>query len=448
VSPVRGKGEAATQQAAPSSPAGAVVATSGEVSEAARKRAAIQLIKRDERALRRTARRYSICADDADDAYQRALEILLTKAPTDDPRQLIRWMQTVTKHEALAIRRHRERLLGNPQPPGREDDGSDWIQLIPSERAGPADLTERRERIARSREALQALKPQELRALTLLAEGYSYAEIAEITGWTRTKINRCLAEGRVRFRALIASSDDGTRCENLSVALSAFCDGEASPEETTSLREHLRACAHCRATVRAFRAAPPAAAALAPITAAPSLLDRAHEAIAGIQARLPGRPEAADSALTHVAASGGSKGAGMAITAKVLAACIGTAGGAAACVAAGVIPAPIQAPSHHAAPRIERTVHAPRRDALGFTAQEPAAPEPVAAATPEEASIEPPPNPDPPPQPPPDPPAPSPSVEFSPEAAAPVAAPAAAPPPSSGSSASISSGSGAGEFGP
>ena len=73
-------------------------------SEAARKRVAIELVALHEAALRRTARRYSLCADDADDAYQRALEILLTKAPTDDLRELIRWTQTVVKHEALAVR--------------------------------------------------------------------------------------------------------------------------------------------------------------------------------------------------------------------------------------------------------------------------------------------------------------------------------------------------------
>ncbi|MGZ8667547.1 MAG: RNA polymerase sigma factor, partial [Solirubrobacterales bacterium] len=128
--------------------------------EAARKRAALELIKCHEQTLRRTARRYSLGADDAEDAYQRALVILLTKAPTVDPMQLIRWMQTVTKHEALAVRRHRERLLGPPGPPGQDGDGPDWIQLVPSERAGPADLAERRERTARSREALATLKPQ------------------------------------------------------------------------------------------------------------------------------------------------------------------------------------------------------------------------------------------------------------------------------------------------
>src|SRR5205085_9605448 len=125
--------------------------------------------------LRRTARRYSLCSDDAEDALQRALEILLNKAPTSNQGELIRWMQTVTKHEALAVRRTRERSLGNPTT-GPEQE-ADWVQLIPSEKEGPADAAERRERIARAREALRALKPQELRALTLLAEGYSYAEI-------------------------------------------------------------------------------------------------------------------------------------------------------------------------------------------------------------------------------------------------------------------------------
>ena len=35
-----------------------------------------------------TARRYSLCTEDAEDAYQRALEILLTKAPTRDRSEL------------------------------------------------------------------------------------------------------------------------------------------------------------------------------------------------------------------------------------------------------------------------------------------------------------------------------------------------------------------------
>ena len=320
---------------------------------AARKRAAVELIRRHEATLRRTARRYSLCADDAEDALQRALEILLTKAPTSDQRQLIRWMQTVTKHEALAVRRTRERSLGMPLPITREDE-SDWVQLIPSEKDGPADVAERSERIGRAREALKTLKPQELRALTLLAEGYSYAEICEQTGWTYTKVNRCLAEGRQRLRSVFGSIEEGRRCDELAPVLSAFVDGEASSRLIEPLLAHLKECAHCRAKLREFRAVPRAAAALAPaLPAGHPLAARLHDLVGSIHARLPGRTGAVETTIGQFAAAGGSRGTGMALTAKVLAACLGTAGGAAACVATGVVP-PMHLPQHHPPARIER----------------------------------------------------------------------------------------------
>jgi RNA polymerase sigma factor (sigma-70 family) len=329
------------------------------VPEAARKRAAIETYSRHQDALRRTARRYSLCADDADDALQRALEILLLKAPSDDPRELIRWTQTVVKHEALAVKRDRERILSGPAAvkpePGRED----WVAMIPASADGPPEQAERREAVARSREALQALKPQELRALSLLAEGYSYKEIGEITGYSQTKVNRCLAEGREKFRRLLSRSQDGGRCEEMRPLLSAFCDGEAGEEDAAALREHLRACANCRGTLRAYRAAPGAAAALAPaLPFGRSLLDRAHEALGGLAARFGGGGGAGtDSVVSQVAASGGARGAGMAALAKVAAICVGTAGGAAACVASGVVPLPAEIGHDRAkAPVLERRI--------------------------------------------------------------------------------------------
>lgn len=160
--------------------------------------AAVALIASHGAAFRRTARRRSLCADDAEDAYARALEILLTKAPPCEPARLAAWMHTVTKREAMAVRRSRERLLGSV--PGGDHDGAPvGMDALPAERPGPAERAERRERVARSAEALAALKPQERRALVLKAEGYSYAEIQELCGWTYTKVNRCMAEGRRAF---------------------------------------------------------------------------------------------------------------------------------------------------------------------------------------------------------------------------------------------------------
>jgi RNA polymerase sigma factor (sigma-70 family) len=340
---------------------------------AARKRAAVETYARSEAALRRTARRYSLCADDAEDALQRALEILLRKAPSEDPRELVKWTQTVVKHEALAIRRERERILAGPAAVRAETSDEDWVALLPAGTDGPAERAERREAIARSREALQALKPQELRALTLLAEGYSYVEIGEITGYSHTKINRCLAEGRERFRKLISRSEDGSRCAEMGPLLSAFCDGEAGTREVATLREHLRACAHCRATLRTYRAAPAAAAALAPLPAR-SLLERAQDALFGLATRFGGG--GSGDTVSQVAAGSGAGGAGMAALAKVAAVCIATAGGAAACVAGGLVPAPLA--SHHDPPaRLEQQASASAEEAP--VAEIEYAPEPVAS---------------------------------------------------------------------
>ncbi|HEU4739176.1 MAG TPA: zf-HC2 domain-containing protein [Solirubrobacterales bacterium] len=297
--------------------------------DAARKRVAVETYAQNETTLRRTARRYSLCADDVEEALQRSLEILLGKAPSDDPLELIKWLQTVVKHEALAVRRERERdLNGPPSAPGDED----WVALLPAPANGPAEQVERREEIARSREALQALKPQELRALTLFGEGYSYVEIGEITNWSHTKINRCLAEGRERFRRLIAHSEAGGRCAELQPLLSSFCDGVASPEEVAELREHLRACVHCRATLRAYRLAPKAAAALVPFPLHRSLWERAQEAVSSLAGRFSGGGDPASQVAT------GGAGGGAVAMVKIAAVCIGTAGGAAACVAGGLVP--------------------------------------------------------------------------------------------------------------
>lgn len=412
------------------------------IEDGARKRAAVETYARHESALRRTARRYSICDDDADDALQRGLEILLTKAPTTDQRDLVRWTQTVVKHEALAVRSERERILAGPAA-APEPGVDDWVALIPAPSDGPPERAERQEAIARSREALQALKPPELRALTLLAEGYSYAEIGEITGFSRTKINRSLAEGRERFRALLSRSEDGRRCAELRPLLSAFCDGEADGADATAVREHLRACAHCRATLRSYRAAPAAAAALAPVLPLHrSLLDRVHDAVLGLAARI-NAGGSGDSGLTQAVAGGGTRGAGMAVLAKALAVCAGTVGGAAACLATGMVPAPFDVDSGKApqTPRLERRIDsAPEAEVTTAPEVEyEAEPEAPTAPTPHEPK--------------PEAAAPEPTAASAPPATSGGAveyAPPPAPQPTSSPSPSSSSGAGsaAGEFGP
>ncbi|HEY2478787.1 MAG TPA: hypothetical protein VGI17_08640 [Solirubrobacterales bacterium] len=73
---------------------------------------------------------------------------------------------------------------------------------------GPAQLAEAAEEVEQFAAAFATLKADERRALTLIAAGYSYAEIGRICSWTLTKINRCAAEGRGRLRDFLAEGGE------------------------------------------------------------------------------------------------------------------------------------------------------------------------------------------------------------------------------------------------
>ena len=100
-------------------------------------------------------------------------------------------MHLVTKREALAVRRERERMLAG-----------EISAETPSPAPCPAERAERREWAHDRARTLRRLKPDQRRALVLRGEGYSYAEICELTQWTHTKVNRSLSEGRARLRQL------------------------------------------------------------------------------------------------------------------------------------------------------------------------------------------------------------------------------------------------------
>ncbi|HEY7453873.1 MAG TPA: sigma-70 family RNA polymerase sigma factor, partial [Thermoleophilaceae bacterium] len=213
-----------------------------------RELAALEIVRRHGPAVMATARRYSATPEDAEDAYQRGLEILLTKAPTTNQEELVPWLRTVVKHEAFALRRQRERH--SPVT----DDGE--LRDRPATAAVTHEQAERLERLRQGAEALGQLKPHEIRALLLKAEGFTYREICAITGWSYTKVNRLLTEGRRAFLRRVSGIQRGAECKRFEPLLSALADGEASPEELALLRPHMRTCLSCRAALREFRAAP------------------------------------------------------------------------------------------------------------------------------------------------------------------------------------------------
>ena len=232
--------------------------------------------------LLRTARRYSLCPDDAQDAYQRALEIFMGHAERLDGGNAAGWLHVVVKREAQTIRRSRSRSVASHEI---DLDAHEARSVpTPDERLQTVDL------VGRAAEALQRLKPQELRALWLRAQGHSYNEISALTGWSYTKVNRCLTEGRRSFLSRYATIESGGECERWLPVLSAMVDGEATSQQLVDLRPHLRNCPGCRATLKTLHDSAEPLSAVLPIPLAAvlggedqltNLMTRFYETIVG-----------------------------------------------------------------------------------------------------------------------------------------------------------------------
>jgi RNA polymerase sigma factor (sigma-70 family) len=160
-----------------------------------------ELLERYEARLRSQARRHAELPEDAEDALQSAYLLFIERYRGNcEP---LAWLHTTVKREAWRIRRRasrrRERSLDRPMGAGENDQS--WVDAMPSPAPGPAELALREEDLGERREMLAGLKPDQGRALGLLAAGFSYREICLITGWTYTKVNRSVAEGRVALRS-------------------------------------------------------------------------------------------------------------------------------------------------------------------------------------------------------------------------------------------------------
>ena len=307
------------------------------------------------------ARRWSGSADDAEDVVQRALEIYLRRLDDIDPATELAWLRVVVRNEALAVRRARAEAIPL--------DGNDLETQSPSCGMAVDERIEEVERNARSLEALVRLKPDERAALLLKAEGFSYREIGERNGWTYTKVNRAVTEGRRRFRDVIARIDDGSECERYATTLLALVEGNAQSASIVELRPHLRHCASCRATVRELHASRrhrallylPFVAGIAPARWLGGRVVDAHEpaasgagpdlkaSIHGLLNRLQG-PDVATS--VQMASGGGGRGPAVA---ALLGLCLG--GGAGTyCLTSGAIPDPVRIvrPEETKAPKRER----------------------------------------------------------------------------------------------
>jgi RNA polymerase sigma factor (sigma-70 family) len=145
--------------------------------------------------------RNSVNPADAEEALQEAFVSFIGAFDPDGPAPPLPWLILTLKRQCWARRRHEQLDRRAGQPCGGEEELDFRLESIPDRASSPEELAA----LADTRELLAALKPDHRRALGLKAMGYSYREIGEITGWTLTKTNRCLVEGRARLRGLSRS---------------------------------------------------------------------------------------------------------------------------------------------------------------------------------------------------------------------------------------------------
>lgn len=132
------------------------------------------------------ARRNAQSLPDAEEALQEAFAAFLESFDPDRGAPPLAWLTLTLKRECWAKRRG-DRAL-------EHDD--ETLRSIPSPAAGPERRMIEREE---ARRQMGRLKAGERTGLGLQAAGFSYAEIAARQGWTYTKVNRCVSEGRGRL---------------------------------------------------------------------------------------------------------------------------------------------------------------------------------------------------------------------------------------------------------
>jgi len=169
--------------------------------EQAGRRAAIleEALAEGRAALRHHARRHSPGEAEAEEALQEASLDFLRSYDGPAAVDAIRWLQIAVKHRAWELQRNRR--AGFARAARVWSDGPE--RELEASGADPGERLERTEAVEQFFAALAQLKPDERTALLLLGLGCSYREICERQGWTHTKVNRCLAEGRAALRALV-----------------------------------------------------------------------------------------------------------------------------------------------------------------------------------------------------------------------------------------------------
>lgn len=141
------------------------------------------------------ARRNAANPADAEEALQFAFCAFLEKFNPNGGAPSLAWLILTLKRCCWAKRRAEHLDRWSSQDCADEECAPPIVDL-PSQGPDAEELIVRAERTLDARRRFSQLKPDERRALLLIGAGFSYHEICHHYGWSHTKVNRCLSEGR------------------------------------------------------------------------------------------------------------------------------------------------------------------------------------------------------------------------------------------------------------
>ena len=196
----------------------------------------------------RFAARFTHSVEDAEDAYQRGMEIALTSAPVTHPDAFVTWLHTVIRREAALIARTRSRE--EPTPPTDLDQA---ITARAEQPAGPQAVAEWRERYRGLQDAWSGLSDAQKVCLMLRSTGVSRHEIQVITGFSERQVHRSIAEGYARLSEWEIRMATGEACGHVAELMEGVIDGSASRRDRRVLSRHIGHCAACRSRYRGQR---------------------------------------------------------------------------------------------------------------------------------------------------------------------------------------------------
>ena len=150
--------------------------------------------------LRRIARREGGAGVDPDEAVQEVFALFLAHYDPQRGSPPLAWLRLTLRRwwAACGRRRYAGRLGATPSGLAAPDEPW-WRQWRLAVDDG--DVAGRLDRIEQVSTGMERLRPEQRRALSLLALGYSYREIADRLGLSEKQVDHRLSAGRAALRA-------------------------------------------------------------------------------------------------------------------------------------------------------------------------------------------------------------------------------------------------------